>query len=531
MPDITIRTHTPCLIQAPRTLTPVWREAMKSLNIFGGYEEYYRTNLAGRVLHAQGRSIGDHGSLYAPDGGTINISDEFVPLVKDSIILCGRTPHTDLSEYLYRNDKCLAIHPLALDYVRRLTDLRLVDRFTCVYVDDRPSFGGYTDESHTNEDVYLMATLGATRGSNCTLSSVLPRGYLVPYSEALRAERVAAFDGPLSPDEARRLAKMRPILERVHANFYQHHATFHQVERKYVCMLRGYVSGNVVIRTDRFMDRIAATRNAMRAERNSVISNDGRSRVQMLDDTLKNNPPGAWPRSYDNPGQMVGIEMEFVVPANYRRPDIFGVHIGYDGSVRGHAEGYFGGGDGRQSDSEARCCVKYGDWRRLYAACDRLKSAGAVANKTCGVHVHLDMRGRPFREVRGIARRLAAALPFLNTLVPRNRWDSDHARHYCKQGCSFRNRYHAINGMAHRRFQTIEVRLFGGSLNAAKIQHWVEILRYIADKKGRFIRQPEDFMSDKKAPQHLKVWAERRRLRLYPVTFTADEQIEISEAA
>lgn len=333
-------------------------------------------------------------------------------------------------------------------------------------------------------------------------------------------------DDPPTPAETRQLRRVRPVLSQMLSFWYHHDET--GLRRKYLQLLRGVIAHERLYATQRFIDRFRHVR------RNLAAATPGSEPVpfmEKVDRALKNDAPGFWPKGLDHRGEMIGIELEFVTPKRgYKRPEMFGVHVGYDGSVIPHSPDF---SDPRReegnSDSEARVCIPFGRWQRLENACGALQAAGCVANTSCGLHVHLDMRNRNLAEVKRIARRLASALPFLNCLVPANRW-RDGRNRYCKPGYSFRDRYHAINGCAYREFQTLEVRLFAGSLNAAKIRRWVEVLRFLVDRpaKSRAIRTIEDFLACKEAPSELKRWAYARWHKLYPLS-VQPEPVEVSE--
>lgn len=113
--------------------------------------------------------------------------------------------------------------------------------------------------------------------------------------------------------------------------------------------------------------------------------------------------------------------------------------------------------------------------------CSVLKEADAKVNRSCGLHVHLDMRGR---EPENCYRRLYIALDLLYAMVPLPRRSN---QRYCARNVysdllsqqQTRNRYVAINAESLGRHNTLECRLHSGTTSADKINNWIEILTSI----------------------------------------------------
>lgn len=118
-------------------------------------------------------------------------------------------------------------------------------------------------------------------------------------------------------------------------------------------------------------------------------------------------------------------------------------------------------------------CVRRELEIRLYKICDLLR--GHVVNKSCGLHVHLDCRGKSEAEVWALAKKVDAWLFALRELVPESR----RANEYCKFGISRTDRYRAVNFMAFREHQTLEIRLHSGTVDYTKIISWVRLLELL----------------------------------------------------
>ena len=112
----------------------------------------------------------------------------------------------------------------------------------------------------------------------------------------------------------------------------------------------------------------------------------------------------------------------------------------------------------------------------LKQAIEVLKDVDAYVDKTCGLHVHLDMRGS-----NAVAEyfRLVRALPLLKRLVPKSR----HKNRYAainetevlgRQSSSAR--YFAVNKCSLQKHQTLEVRLHSGTVEYRKILNWTMLL-------------------------------------------------------
>ena len=95
-------------------------------------------------------------------------------------------------------------------------------------------------------------------------------------------------------------------------------------------------------------------------------------------------------------------------------------------------------------------------------------------DKSCGLHVHLDMRNRNYELSFS---NLVSMQNILYRMVPASRKSGT----YCRptRGKTWRvmdDRYHGINSAAYRRHRTIEVRIHSGTTDANKINNWIGLL-------------------------------------------------------
>jgi hypothetical protein len=116
-----------------------------------------------------------------------------------------------------------------------------------------------------------------------------------------------------------------------------------------------------------------------------------------------------------------------------------------------------------------------------------LLAANAKVNKSCGMHVHLDMRNRDHVVA---FHNLVSAQNILFAMNPFSRQSGS----YCKRqetkvfneainGGGRDMRYFGINATAHAKHNTIEVRIHSGTVQASKINNWIKLLLLITNKK------------------------------------------------
>lgn len=112
-----------------------------------------------------------------------------------------------------------------------------------------------------------------------------------------------------------------------------------------------------------------------------------------------------------------------------------------------------------------------------------LRLSNAKVNKSCGLHVHLDMRSRDheiaFHNLICSQNVLYAMNPF-----------SRQAGTYCKRVetkdfkvAASGDRYFGINATAFAKHKTIEIRIHSGTIMDEKINNWIKLLLAISSKK------------------------------------------------
>jgi hypothetical protein len=114
--------------------------------------------------------------------------------------------------------------------------------------------------------------------------------------------------------------------------------------------------------------------------------------------------------------------------------------------------------------------------------CAVLAQHDAFVNDTCGLHVHLDMRGRDEKRAFG---NLVKAQKLFFAMLPRSRFRSSYCKpNTCLEMEKHSGRYWAINPQSYEEHHTIEVRCHSGTVNAEKINNWIALLSSIAYGKS-----------------------------------------------
>ncbi len=146
-----------------------------------------------------------------------------------------------------------------------------------------------------------------------------------------------------------------------------------------------------------------------------------------------------------------------------------------------------------------------------------LNDAECYVNRTCGLHVHLDVRHLDKKHVRIIGQRLGRSLPILRYIVDKTRTnDSSYNKLKVSRFSRYGERQCAINLQSWFKFKTIEVRLHGGSTNFNKIKNWIELLKFLSASKVPKTFKTFQQLIDLGTPEHLIEYADKRITTLNP---------------
>lgn len=149
------------------------------------------------------------------------------------------------------------------------------------------------------------------------------------------------------------------------------------------------------------------------------------------------------------------------------------------------------------------------DWDNVKTALREITSNGARINRSCGNHVHIDMRGRTAQSAMRTATKMRDSFTeWAHRLVHRKRAYNS----YCSiHGRNDDSRYCAVNTQCWSEHRTIEVRLGMATLNYHKLRYWVRFLQWMAQPNTR-VATLEDFMQSN-APMDLKVYVFQRIMK------------------
>lgn len=131
------------------------------------------------------------------------------------------------------------------------------------------------------------------------------------------------------------------------------------------------------------------------------------------------------------------------------------------------------------------CC---GNEESVRKFCSILQSR-AYVNKTCGTHVHFDMRGKQESDVKLAGGRLARYVPLLKRMLPESRRNNQYCRDTINGLGERGNRYAFVNLHSFGKHKTIEVRGHSGTISATKILNWIAICETIMCKRTRATKE------------------------------------------
>lgn len=135
-------------------------------------------------------------------------------------------------------------------------------------------------------------------------------------------------------------------------------------------------------------------------------------------------------------------------------------------------------------------------------------------DRTCGLHVHIDVRDLSRMQAIEVYKRLVLLTPVLKMLVPVSR----HNNRYCRWRSNISgSRYSAINFQSFYKFQTIEFRCQSGSTERKKIEMWAELCYQMvqwARTADRTTRLTWKAFMQILTPE-LREWVIRRRVKLH----------------
>ncbi len=149
------------------------------------------------------------------------------------------------------------------------------------------------------------------------------------------------------------------------------------------------------------------------------------------------------------------------------------VHVKHDGSIETDGE--------YKHEHEITVLMKETEYKDVISKiCKCLnEKLNCSVNKSCGVHVHLDMRHRdpivPFAN-------LVTMQNFLYAMCPAARKNSKYSLPMKSKTWKISsNHYDGISSSAYQKYKTIELRMHCGTIQAKKINSWIELLTSIVN--------------------------------------------------
>jgi len=168
--------------------------------------------------------------------------------------------------------------------------------------------------------------------------------------------------------------------------------------------------------------------------------------------------------------------------------------------------------------------------------CEVIATNNGYVNKTCGLHVHLDMRSRDRYKALN---NMVCAQNVLFSMVPISRqkgggWCKKvKSKRWGKRSSMDSDRYHAFNKTAYYKHKTLEVRIHSGTMSASKINHWINLLIKIADasKVKRQFKNVKDISHRLKLTSALTEYMLKRVAKFRPEHLRAEKQAKAKRLA
>jgi len=170
-------------------------------------------------------------------------------------------------------------------------------------------------------------------------------------------------------------------------------------------------------------------------------------------------------------------------------------------------------------EKEIVLTYRKGEEDKVVKLCKFLQKNGYV-NKSCGTHVHFDMRHVNSKMVGLYGRRIARCVEALKKILPPSRANN----HYCAKDINTFDkgaRYAFVNLQSFNKYRTLEVRGHSGTIDATKILNWIQLCESVMSKrirtKDKKISDLNQVYSLYKLDKDLVSYMEHRNKALYPV--------------
>ena len=143
-----------------------------------------------------------------------------------------------------------------------------------------------------------------------------------------------------------------------------------------------------------------------------------------------------------------------------------------------------------------------GDWDFVKSTLESITNSGAIVNKSCGCHVHIDMRNRPQATYYRIAQRVRTSFQaWLHRIISPRRATNRYCSVWADSAAS---RYSAINTHCWNEHRTLEIRVGMPTLNINKLRCWAKLMFWVVNNSNKCDSLEEFMTSD--CPLELKMF-------------------------
>lgn len=212
----------------------------------------------------------------------------------------------------------------------------------------------------------------------------------------------------------------------------------------------------------------------------------------------------------------IGIEIEFNLPQGFDRDDVARritnrtsvdcVAEGYNHRTRPHWKIVTDASLGYTGAELVSPPMEWNDntQEQVRAIMDVMSDLGCSVNRQCGLHIHHDATHMPMAQMANIVRNYSAAETVIDSIMPRSRRGNCRWAQSIPAGLTatssystIRNhlgtRYRKVNVESYQVHRTVEFRQHSGTLNAAKIIHWVNLTAAIVKYSAHgVVQSPRD---------------------------------------
>jgi hypothetical protein len=189
-------------------------------------------------------------------------------------------------------------------------------------------------------------------------------------------------------------------------------------------------------------------------------------------------------KSPKNKRRHLGIEIEFISRLDASQILLAMVEAGLEKYICLKEDGSIDTNDEYPHEHEICVLVNETEMPKIMKRVCKVLQGHSSVNRSCGLHVHLDMRHRDLDRAYA---NLFEAQPLLYSMCPKSRRTGTYSQleEYYSLASEFdgHDRYFGINRVAYQDHRTLEVRVHSGTIVANKIIYWAKFLIRIVDRR------------------------------------------------